>query len=72
MPKINTPGQASSQKFASGGGGGGGGLEAESPALQNFAFFFCKNNNFRVILIKIMLWKRSIEIGRANMIKLVA
>ena len=47
--------QARSQKFAMGGiiwGSGGkapsrrrlGGLGAELPALENFAFFFCKNN----------------------------
>ena len=47
------------------------GLGAESPAIEKFVFF-CKNNNFRAILIKkIMLLKRGIEIGSANMIKLV-
>ena len=50
-----------------------GGLGAETPALENFAFF-CKNNlTLGVILIKkTMLLKRGLEIGSANMIKLVA
>ena len=48
-------------------------LGAKPPALENFAFF-CKNNFIlRAILIKkIMLLKRGLEIGSANMIKLVA
>ena len=76
--------QARSQKFAMGGAVLGvwgrspkppeanGSLGAEPPALENFAFF-CKNNHFRAILIKkIMLLKRGLEIGTANIIKLVA
>ena len=61
--------QARSQEFAM---GGGGGLAAETPALKNFAFF-CKNNFILELFdSKIMLSKRGIKIGSANMIKLVA
>ena len=44
-----------------------------SGALQNFAFF-CKNNLIlgAILIKKIMLLKRGLEIGNANMIKLVA
>ena len=49
-----------------------GGVVAEPPALENFAFF-CKNNFILwLFLLKIMLLKRGIEIGCANMIKLEA
>ena len=48
-----------------------GGLGAEPPALPNLAFF-CKNNNFRTILIKNNAVKTCTEIGSVNMIKLVA
>ena len=51
-----------------------GGFGAEPPALENFAFF-CKNNlilELQYFDKKIMLLKRGLEIGRANMIKLVA
>ena len=42
-----------------------GGLGAKPLALNNFGFF-CKNNNFRAILIKIMLLKSDIEVGSAT------
>ena len=69
--------QARSQKFAMGGlfwGSGGkassrrrhGGLGAEPPALANFAFFCKMKSNFRAILIKIMLFKRGIELSCAR------
>ena len=50
-----------------------GGLGALPTALQNFAFF-CKNNlSFSAILIKKMiLLKRGIQTGSANIIKVVA
>ena len=47
-------------------------LGAEPPALENFAFF-CKNNFILGLFDqKLMLLKRGLEIGSANMIKLVA
>ena len=62
--------QAHSQKFAMGWGCFGG-LGAEPPALENFAFF-CKNNLILgMFWYKIMLLKRGIEIGSANLIKLL-
>ena len=49
-----------------------GGLGAETLALENFAFF-CKNNlTYGCFDKKIILLKRGLEIGSANMIKLVA
>ena len=43
VPRANALSQARSQEFAMGGGGCFGSLGAETPALENFAFF-CKNN----------------------------
>ena len=43
-----------------------GGLGAEPPAPENFASFA------KITWLKIMLLKRGLEIGSANMIKLVA
>ena len=52
---------------------GGTGVEGRSPQRSKILRFFAKKLNFRVILIKkIMLLKRGLEIGSANMIKLVA
>ena len=50
-----------------------GGRQAEPPALENLVFF-CKNNFILGLfwLKKKKLLKRGLEIGRANMIKLVA
>ena len=46
-----------------------GGLGAEPLALENFAFF-CKNNlTYGCFDKKIILLKRGLEIGSANMIK---
>ena len=47
------------------------GLGAESPALENFAFF-CKNNNFRAIVIKNNAFKTWHRNCQHNMIQLVA
>ena len=43
-----------------------------SPQRSKFLHFFCKNNNFRTILIKSNAFKTCTEIGSASMIKLVA
>ena len=51
---------------------GGTGSGSKPPALDNFAFF-CKNNLILGLFwSKVILLKRDIEIGSANMIKLVA
>ena len=48
-----------------------GGLGAEPPALENFAFF-CKNNNFRAILMKNNAFKTWNRNWQRNIIQLVA
>ena len=52
--------------------GGRGGLVAEPPALENLRFFAKITKLKGCFDKKIMLLKRGLEIGSANMIKLVA
>ena len=49
-----------------------GGLGVEAPALENFAFFSKNNLILGLFWLKKKLLKRGLEIGSANMIKLVA